>query len=459
MQFLQRSPKGSDKSFLSNVGSPFKWVMGAKSSEITNNIGSGDSASEHTGTPWKALKVAVSTQLDENDTANLQELCSTRQGKEDKEREQESEEDTASKDEGNVEELVSKKGLFSRVFFRKQVSDTVEDVPHSHGSSQQGENGAKSGRSNISFDDTNERLTINQSTASGNFAEYAQLTPSTPTLSDVNLNIDLLSEVNLGRKLGEGGCGMVFQGQWKGQPVAIKFLHQQLQVTYPKQEEEMFESELRFMTKINHPNIVRCYGACRTPPNRAIIMEYIDGTCLHRYIHGRSSIVKPINTAKIIKAVAKGLEVMHPEAIHRDIKPSNILLKKTGAVKITDFGLSGIREGSCIWTENCRGTPMYIAPEVYQKKRVTEKADIFSLGIVAWECVSKQKAWDGYGEAQIMYRVAELQERPVIPDSCPQELRDLIQQCWAHNPDQRPKATEVIELCHQMITKWQPPKA
>eukprot|EP01023_Acetabularia_acetabulum_P017440 TRINITY_DN18704_c0_g1_i1.p1 TRINITY_DN18704_c0_g1~~TRINITY_DN18704_c0_g1_i1.p1 ORF type:complete len:447 (-),score=69.01 TRINITY_DN18704_c0_g1_i1:165-1505(-) len=444
---LQKSHyKGSsgDKSFLSNVGSPFKWVMRSKSSEYSNSIVSGDSASEHSGTPWKALTIAVSTQLDENDTANLKELNIMKGQVMDGEKEQE--EDGIKKDEENI----SKKGLFSRVFYRKssqQSNDTVEDVP-----SQQSIVGE--GRSNISSG----QLTINQSTASGNFQEYAVLSPSTPTLSDVNLNIDLLSEVNLGRKLGEGGCGMVFQGQWKGQPVAIKFLHQQLQVAYPKQEEEMFESELRFMTRINHPNIVRCYGACRTPPNRAIIMEYIDGTCLHRYIHGRSAIVKPINTAKIIKAVAKGLEVMHPSAIHRDIKPSNILLKKTGAVKITDFGLSGIRDGSCIWTENCRGTPMYIAPEIYQKKRVTEKADIFSLGIVAWECVSKQRAWDGYGEAQIMYRVAELKERPVIPDNCPEELRDLIQRCWVHNPDDRPTATQVIQLCHQMITNWQPPK-
>eukprot|EP01026_Neomeris_dumetosa_P042318 TRINITY_DN3523_c1_g1_i5.p1 TRINITY_DN3523_c1_g1~~TRINITY_DN3523_c1_g1_i5.p1 ORF type:complete len:293 (-),score=42.40 TRINITY_DN3523_c1_g1_i5:348-1226(-) len=287
--------------------------------------------------------------------------------------------------------------------------------------------------------------------------EFEPLMPSTPTLSDVNLNIDLLSEINLDQKIGEGGCGQVFKGRWKGQPVAIKILHQALQVAYPKKEEEMFESELRLMTRIHHPNIIKCYGACRIPPNRAIIMEYVNGQNLHQYIHNRTARVKPLNTAKIIKYVAKGLQVLHPEAIHRDIKPANILLQKVsagGTVKITDFGLSGIREGSCIWTENCRGTPMYIAPEVYQKKRVDQKADIFSLGIVAWECVSKQKAWDGYGEAQIMYRVAELQERPVIPDDCPQELRELIERCWAQNPDDRPLAKEVIEMCNQMVAKW-----
>ncbi|KAF7005729.1 hypothetical protein CFC21_020833 [Triticum aestivum] len=200
------------------------------------------------------------------------------------------------------------------------------------------------------------------------------------------------------RKVGSGGYGDVYRATYEGEEIAVKKLHQ-LQGLDDKQ----FDSEFRNLRKVRHQNVVRLIGYCHESRNkymdhngelifakimeRVLCFEYMEGGSLDKHItDGSCELDWPI-CYKVIKGACEGLNHLHTAQekpiFHLDIKPANILLDKSMTPKIADLGLSKLVSSTLTHkTEIVKGTQGYMPPEYVDNGFVSNKFDVFSLGVV-----------------------------------------------------------------------------
>jgi len=114
-------------------------------------------------------------------------------------------------------------------------------------------------------------------------------------------------------------------------------------------------------------------------------------------------------------------------------------------VKVCDFGLSRIVEQTLSATMTSCGTPCWTAPEILRNSRYTEKADVYSFGILLWEIVTREDPYKGMPPFQVVFAVGTQKIRPKIPVSCPPCWAELITQCWAEDPEMRPSFVELLQ--------------
>ncbi len=157
---------------------------------------------------------------------------------------------------------------------------------------------------------------------------------------------------------------------------------------------------------------------------------------------------------KIALDIAKGVYYLHthkPPILHRDLKSLNILLDNALTAKLADFGWT--RVISKQMTSKI-GTYQWMAPEVINGFRYTEKADVFSFGIILWELATRKPPYYGIDGTEVSKRVANEGMRPKISDKeCPGPLLDLMKRCWAKNPEDRPSFGEIIKELESMNLK------
>nr|QIN51144.1 phosphorus starvation tolerance 1 [Oryza rufipogon] len=213
-----------------------------------------------------------------------------------------------------------------------------------------------------------------------------------------------LSEVkrmtkSFAHKLGRGGFGTVYKGSLPdGREIAVKMLKD------TKGDGEEFINEVASISKTSHINVVNLLGFSLQGSKRALIYEYMPNGSLDRYSFGDNS-VQGDNTLSwdrlfnIIVRIARGLEYLHCHCniriVHFDIKPQNILLAQDFCPKISDFGLSKLchLKESRISINGLRGTPGYIAPEVFSRQygSASSKSDVYSYGMVVLEMAGAKK--------------------------------------------------------------------
>jgi len=168
-------------------------------------------------------------------------------------------------------------------------------------------------------------------------------------------------------------------------------------------------------------------------------MEYIDGPMLKKFC-SPDNLLPLERVLKIIFRVCKGLEYAHDNGvIHRDIKPSNILLNSSGHVKITDFSIAYIKKGESTLLKGLFGSPSYMSPEQVKEDIITEKSDLFSLGVVFYELLSGKKPFEGENEYSIMYKIVN-EKHPGIHDlrpELPKSLDRLLDKALAKDLSER----------------------
>nr|CAN81779.1 hypothetical protein VITISV_034284 [Vitis vinifera] len=193
-------------------------------------------------------------------------------------------------------------------------------------------------------------------------------------------------------KIGEGGFGPVYKGVLPdGSVIAVKQLSSK-----SKQGNREFVNEIGMISALQHPNLVKLYGWCIEGNQLLLIYEYLENNCLARALFGR--IEQRLNLDwptrnKICLGIARGLAYLHEESrlkiVHRDIKATNVLLDKDLNAKISDFGLAKLdEEENTHISTRIAGTIGYMAPEYAMRGYLTDKADVYSFGIVALEIVS-----------------------------------------------------------------------
>uniref|UniRef100_A0A1J3GF30 Cysteine-rich receptor-like protein kinase 3 n=1 Tax=Noccaea caerulescens TaxID=107243 RepID=A0A1J3GF30_NOCCA len=284
---------------------------------------------------------------------------------------------------------------------------------------------------------------------------------------------DYFSDKN---KLGQGGSGSVFKGVLtNGKTVAVKRLF-----FNTKQWVDHFFNEVNLISQIEHKNLVKLLGCSITGPESLLVYEYIANQSLHDYLFVRKD-VQPLNWAKrfkILLGTAEGLAYLHEESnlriIHRDIKLSNILLEHDFTAKIADFGLARLfPEDKTHISTAIAGTLGYMAPEYVVRGKLTEKADVYSFGVLMIEVITGRRnnafsqdsssilntVWSLYGTSNL----AEIVD-PVLGDNFNQiEASRLLQiglLCVQAAFDQRPAMSAVVKMMIENLeipTPTQPP--
>ncbi|XP_012274170.1 mitogen-activated protein kinase kinase kinase 7 isoform X2 [Orussus abietinus] len=242
--------------------------------------------------------------------------------------------------------------------------------------------------------------------------------------------------------VGKGSFGVVWKGRWRGRYVAVKHINSE-------GERKAFAIEVRQLSRVSHPNIVRLYGACTKNPV-CLIMEYAEGGSLYNVLHCPPY---PRYTAghamSWVLQCAHGVAYLHnmkpKPLIHRDLKPPNLLLIMGGQMlKICDFGTACDLN---TYMTNNKGSAAWMAPEVFEGSRYTEKCDVFSWGIILWEVLSRKKPFDDIGGSayRIMWAV-HIGQRPPGIEGCPKPIEDLMNRCWKKVPEERPSMDEVVRI-------------
>jgi len=281
-------------------------------------------------------------------------------------------------------------------------------------------------------------------------------------------------EVEWTAKLGAGGFGSVYMGRWHGSVVAVKVLPKQCDASADMAK--MLRAEVGALADQRHPCICSFFGtAVLSCGSHAIVLEYLNGGTLHTLLHvGQASertapaLSTPL-ACRLARETASGVSFLHASGyMHRDVKSSNILLDARDDgyhAKVADFGVATLRStakssggapasspptseddgsndptgGASSQHTTCCGTLRYMAPEMTRGTRYDCACDVYSFGIVLWEVMHEQRPFaylphDGGVAIKVLNG-----ERPTV-NLPPERARfgELMTQCWAHIPAQRP---------------------
>jgi serine/threonine-protein kinase len=218
------------------------------------------------------------------------------------------------------------------------------------------------------------------------------------------------------QKIGKGAFGTVLlmEDTVVDERLILKFLNPNV-----SQDEEMmkrFVHELRYSRKITHRNVIRIYDFLFIRGNYAISMEYFPSHTLGHEVNE-----KPLPLPKAVRYatdICTGMAVAHQQGIiHRDLKPANVLIDETGLVKIVDFGVAAAQlEGDTQLTKTgyVIGSPKYMAPEQILGKKVDERADIYSLGVILYEMLTGEPPYHRGDHMAVMYQHVQGKARPPI---------------------------------------------
>ncbi len=193
--------------------------------------------------------------------------------------------------------------------------------------------------------------------------------------------------------LGEGSFGKVYEGKYEsGKTVAVKKIEQRT-ISKDPYLKNALETEISIMKKLRHENIVQLYEIILTTNSIYLILEFCEGGDLKRYARKGRLTEEEVNN--IIRQIVCGFkEIVKMGILHRDLKPANVLLHQ-GTFKICDFGFSKYFGESSRMTKTCVGTPVYMSPQVLKQQTYTNKADIWSLGVMYYELLSGKLPYTG----------------------------------------------------------------
>ena len=272
-----------------------------------------------------------------------------------------------------------------------------------------------------------------------------------------------LAGYNLKGVLGKGSMGIVYLAEKidgdSEKPYAVKVLQKPVGRDEDQKREilERFLREADAASNLIHPNIVRIldFGLAEEEHLPYIVMDFIPGRSLRRFI-GESGL-NYIQKAMIIRQVAYALTAIHAHGVcHRDIKPENIIMDQRLNVKVTDFGVARLPNSDLTQVVKILGTPAYMAPEAFLSARVDHRADMFSLGVVAYELLLGKKPF--YSKTISGYKRVILNDRPIEPkkldDTFPLELQCILAKSLKKRPEARFKSATDIVVALDGFLDW-----
>ncbi len=261
---------------------------------------------------------------------------------------------------------------------------------------------------------------------------------------DESSQTSLLGKYNIVSRLGQGAMGMVYKGFDPSieRYVALKTVSSHIlnmgdsAVTASLKR---FKQEAKIAGRLNHPYIVSVYEYGEDKQTIFIAMEYVEGKELKQIFTEQPGPWPVSKSVGLMMQLLEALKHAHSNGvIHRDIKPGNIIVRPNGDIKVTDFGIARIESSELTQMGTLLGTPSYMAPEMINEKQVDARSDLFSAGVVFYQCLTGGKPFDGAAH-QVMNKILTTAHRPpsaIVPD-LPPALDRILDKALAKDPDQR----------------------
>jgi serine/threonine protein kinase len=254
----------------------------------------------------------------------------------------------------------------------------------------------------------------------------------------------LSNRYRLERQIAAGGMGEVWEAtdQLLIRPVAVKLLRRE----YISDEaaRNRFRAEARFAAALQHGGIAQVYDYGEQDDLAYLVMELVPGEPLSKILI-RNKVLSTEATLDLVSQAARALQVAHAAGIiHRDIKPGNLMVTGDGTVKITDFGIA--RDGQVSELTQAgmvMGTAHYVSPEQASGKDITPATDLYSLGVVAYECLAGRPPFDADSAVAIALKHVR-ESPPELPPEVPAPVRELVRQLLSKDPASRPGGAQEI---------------
>ncbi|MCR2800525.1 serine/threonine protein kinase [Microbacterium sp. zg-Y818] len=248
----------------------------------------------------------------------------------------------------------------------------------------------------------------------------------------------------LDSRIAIGGMGEVWEATDHviGRTVAIKILKDEYMGDPGFLER--FRAEARHAALVNHEGIASVFDYGEENGSAFLVMELVPGEALSTILEREGSL--PVDkTLDIVAQTSMALQAAHAAGlVHRDIKPGNLLITPDGRVKITDFGIARIADQVPLTaTGQVMGTVQYLSPEQASGHAASPATDIYSLGIVAYECLTGKRPFTG--ESQVAIAMAQINEQPPpLPSTIPAPVQNLVMAMIAKKPEDRPATASAV---------------
>jgi serine/threonine protein kinase len=245
-------------------------------------------------------------------------------------------------------------------------------------------------------------------------------------------------------ELGRGSLGRVYRAfdPMTSRAVAIKLMRT---AYLPARTVELYRRRFRMEAQaaggLAHPNIVRIYDQGED----YLVMEFLEGTLLSRRLRGRK--LRLEDALSVLASLGSALDYAHAHGVvHRDVQPRNVMLLPDGTPKLTDFGLAVFPGGDATVGGKFLGHPSYRAPEHIVEGRATALSDLFSLGAIAYEMLTGQRAFPGQNVGAVIHRV--VYDEPAPPSRLnpllPAAYDEILAGMLHKEPDRRPSSAEAF---------------
>eukprot|EP01117_Protostelium_nocturnum_P005873 TRINITY_DN2114_c0_g3_i1.p1 TRINITY_DN2114_c0_g3~~TRINITY_DN2114_c0_g3_i1.p1 ORF type:complete len:1670 (-),score=397.19 TRINITY_DN2114_c0_g3_i1:2-5011(-) len=252
----------------------------------------------------------------------------------------------------------------------------------------------------------------------------------------------MLNDVVIGKVIGEGNFGKVYDGTWNGSTVAIK------SITDEDDEEiaRKWKDEIRLLHKMNHPNIIRLFGLVKVNARLCMVIEFAEYGSVDRYLKNPENADNMSNNdlVTMIYGIAQGMSYLsHRGVIHRDLAARNLLLDAARRVKISDFGMS---KESGLYEVKAKTIPYrWCAPEVIHEGINTIASDVWSFGVCSWEIFSLGTTpYNSLTNQEVVEKVTGGM-RLDQPSRCSDNMYQILTSCWQNNPKDRPTFNQICK--------------
>jgi serine/threonine-protein kinase len=246
--------------------------------------------------------------------------------------------------------------------------------------------------------------------------------------------------------IGRGTVGTVYEAKHEstGRKVALKVMYRDL-----ARETELrtrFLREAEAVRRLDHLNIVRVVETGEVADQPFMALEYVEGTDLEQIIQRRA----PLSVEwklDLLRQICDGLQHAHEHGIvHRDVKPANLRVTAEGVVKLVDFGMARVNTSDLTKRGQMLGSVHYVAPEQIEGDRVDHRADVFSVGAIAYELISYKKPFDGDSVGAVLTKImgGERDPRPLPRTAYSPGLERAVLRALDREADRRQQSLEEL---------------
>lgn len=276
------------------------------------------------------------------------------------------------------------------------------------------------------------------------------------------------TDLKLEYQIGESRFGVVYKAKMHGlgERKTINVAVKKLEPKRTKANLQAFITEVELLRKLKHPNIVSCLGACIEKRFVCLVTDFWPRGALYSVLHDEKLEISWRLALKMCADAVSGMQYLHSSTlhiVHRDLKSHNLLVDMDFNVAVTDFELATLIDSKDESLDGRKqqgafcGTPIYCAPEILKSQGkqptiYTEKSDVYAMGIVMWEVLTRQDPFKGgRSDLHAVWSATHNEERLFeVPESCPEVFANLLLSCRHTEPSERPTFETIFGILREL---------